>query len=56
LVDHPIFAEHPGVLADELPVARQLATEVISLPVHQGLSLVDLGRIATAVRASFEGE
>jgi dTDP-4-amino-4,6-dideoxygalactose transaminase len=56
LVDHPIFAEHPSVLADELPVARQLATEVISLPVHQGLSLVDLGRIATAVRASFEGE
>jgi dTDP-4-amino-4,6-dideoxygalactose transaminase len=55
LVDHPIFAEHPDVHAGDLSVARRLATEVISIPVHQGLSSADLDRIAAAVRSSFEG-
>lgn len=36
----------------ELPVTQQLATEVISLPVHPSLSEADLERIVTAVNTT----
>lgn len=55
LPDHRVFAEHPNVIAGNLPDARRVASEVISLPVHQGLSDTDLHQIADAVTGAFKG-
>ncbi|HUY09703.1 MAG TPA: DegT/DnrJ/EryC1/StrS family aminotransferase [Candidatus Dormibacteraeota bacterium] len=51
LPDHAVFGNHPGVQFGDLSVARRIASEVLSLPVHQGLTLSDLERIASAVRS-----
>lgn len=48
--DHGCFQEHPLVAPDRCPVAAQAATEVLSLPIHQRLSVEDVRRLATAVR------
>jgi dTDP-4-amino-4,6-dideoxygalactose transaminase len=40
-----------GYTADDLPVARRLAREVLSLPVHPALSRADLDQIVEAVNA-----
>ncbi len=47
--DHPCYRDHPRVVGDETPVAAQLTTEVVSLPVHPQLSRSDLDRIVAAV-------
>jgi dTDP-4-amino-4,6-dideoxygalactose transaminase len=47
--DHPCYRDHPRVVADETPVAAQMAAEVVSLPVHPHLSRADLDRIVEAV-------
>lgn len=41
-----------GIAADELPLARDLAGEVISLPMGPHLSLEDAERVVAAVRAA----
>jgi len=41
---------HPAVRADRAPVAEAMAREVLSLPVHAGLSDSDAGRIVDEVR------
>ena len=48
--DHACYREHPRVKAAEVPNARAAAREVLSLPVHPGLSESDIDRVATAVR------
>jgi dTDP-4-amino-4,6-dideoxygalactose transaminase/acetyltransferase-like isoleucine patch superfamily enzyme len=47
--DYPCYREHPGVVADDTPVAARSVTEVVSLPVHPRLSADDLARIVDAV-------
>lgn len=44
------YAGHPQIGRDPTPRAEQIATEVLSLPVHQHLSAADLDRIVGAVR------
>ena len=44
----PVFA-HLGYKFGDFPVAEKLSGEVLSLPVHPGLSQDDLGRIVEAV-------
>jgi perosamine synthetase len=48
--DHECYREHPRVKVGEVPNARAAAQEVLSLPVHPGLSESDVGRVAAAVR------
>ncbi len=53
--DYDCYRDHPGVVADPVPVAEQIASEVFSLPVHQHLSDSDIEQgIITVVRGVFE--
>jgi len=55
LVDYPVFSQHPNIQYGDLEVARMVAGEVISIPVHQGLDVSDLEQISGAVRACLSG-
>jgi perosamine synthetase len=48
--DHDCYRSHAQVKSAEVPRARAMAREVLSLPVHPALSSDDLDRIAGAVR------
>jgi dTDP-4-amino-4,6-dideoxygalactose transaminase len=48
--DYDCYREHPGVIAAEVPVARRIATQALSLPVHPKLSEADTTAIVDAVR------
>jgi perosamine synthetase len=51
--DYACFADHPRIAStDPCPVAKQMAQEVVSLPVHPLLSESDLDRIIEAVRSA----
>jgi dTDP-4-amino-4,6-dideoxygalactose transaminase len=50
--DYDCFRDHPLVEASPVPKAVKAAAQVVSLPVHPGLSPNDLERIVTAVRAA----
>ncbi|MEP6697594.1 MAG: DegT/DnrJ/EryC1/StrS family aminotransferase [Pseudonocardiales bacterium] len=50
--DYDCYRDHPLVAHDETPFALQVASEVISLPVHPGLSGSDVERIVQAVRSA----
>ncbi len=49
LTDYPPFAQNPLVKTEGIPEARRAAEEVLSLPVHAGLTEGDLTTIADAV-------
>ncbi|MEX1006992.1 MAG: DegT/DnrJ/EryC1/StrS family aminotransferase [Acidimicrobiia bacterium] len=53
--DYECYRDHPLVVADPTPVASRAATEVLSLPVHQGLDDGDLDRIVDGVRNTVAG-
>lgn len=42
--------EHPAVLAARTPLAEAMAAEVLSLPVHAGLSEPDVARVVEEIR------
>ncbi|MDQ4131785.1 MAG: aminotransferase class V-fold PLP-dependent enzyme, partial [Actinomycetota bacterium] len=48
--EEPAFRDNPGVTADRVPMATALTTQVLSLPVHPGLSSGDIRRIVASVR------
>lgn len=50
LWDYDAYRDHPRVHRSETPVAARVATEVVSLPVHNALSDHDLGTIIAAVK------
>jgi perosamine synthetase len=54
--DHDAYRHHPNVHRDDTPVAHDVASRCLSLPVHPGLSSDDLERVADtlteAVRAA----
>src|SRR5207248_11044969 len=52
--DYPVYREHPGVVADDTPTARDAAARCLSLPVHPGLSEGDLEGVAKALLAAVE--
>ena len=52
--DYDCYRGHPRVVVDPTPVAEQVSREVLSLPVHPGLSPSDLDRVIEAVRAALE--
>ncbi|AWB95899.1 aminotransferase [Agromyces badenianii] len=49
--DYDAYRSHSGVRVSDVPVAAQVVTEVVSLPVHAGLSERDLDEIIDAVRS-----
>ena len=48
--DFECFRRHPRVVVEPMPVAEQVAHEVLSLPVHPWLSDEELDRIVASVR------
>ncbi|HUY25066.1 MAG TPA: DegT/DnrJ/EryC1/StrS family aminotransferase, partial [Candidatus Saccharimonadales bacterium] len=52
LVDYPVYAEHPDVWVGDLSTARRVAAEVLSLPVHPGLSTANVTEVTERVRAA----
>ena len=52
--DYPCYRAHPGVVPGETPHAAELVRQVLSLPVHPGLSDADIDRVGCGVRGVFE--
>jgi perosamine synthetase len=50
--DHDAYRHHPNVHRDDTPVARDVASRCLSLPVHPGLSDHDLERVAETLSAA----
>jgi len=48
--DYDAYRKHPGVVISDVPVAQQIVTEVVSLPVNTSLTDADLSEIISAVR------
>jgi perosamine synthetase len=48
--DAECFRRHPRVVVERMPVAEQIAREVLSVPVHPWLTDADLDRIVTSIR------
>jgi perosamine synthetase len=53
--DYDCYRAHPGVHVSEVPEAFRAAGEVLSLPVHPGLSVSDVDRVIEEVRVALEG-
>lgn len=47
--DYPVYDDHPRVAAADTPVARRIASEVVSLPVHHRLTSSEVDRVIDAV-------
>ncbi|TFD42459.1 DegT/DnrJ/EryC1/StrS family aminotransferase [Cryobacterium sp. TMT2-10] len=48
--DYDAYRNHPRVVISDVPVAEQIVTEVVSLPVNTSLTDTDLSEIIAAVR------
>ena len=55
LLDYDAYREHPRVKQASTPVARRIAAEVLSLPVHPHLSESDVSVIIDAVSSIAQG-
>jgi perosamine synthetase len=53
--DYVCYAESAQVIPGDTPNARAMTAEVVSLPVHPGLSEDDLARVVTAAREATYG-
>lgn len=51
MTDHETFRDHPQIIKEPTPVADRIASSVLSLPVHPGLSLNDIDRIADTIKS-----
>lgn len=52
--DYPVYRDHPGVVPDETPTARDAAARCLSLPVHPGLAKEDVELVADALLGALE--
>ncbi|MET8327075.1 DegT/DnrJ/EryC1/StrS family aminotransferase [Streptomyces sp. NPDC005181] len=50
--DHNCYRGHPQVMASEAPVAARITSEILSLPVHPGLTDPQLDRIVSAMQSA----
>jgi dTDP-4-amino-4,6-dideoxygalactose transaminase len=50
--DHDAYRHHPNVHRDDTPVARDVASRCLSLPVHTGLDADDIERVAETLLAA----
>jgi perosamine synthetase len=51
MTDHETFRNHPQIIKEPTPVADKVASQVLSLPVHPGLSINDIDRITETIKA-----
>ena len=51
--DYPCYREHPQVRVQPVPRAEALAKQVLSLPVHPGLTHADIDHIVKEMRDAF---
>ena len=51
--DYDCYRDHELVVADDAPNAFDIARQVLSLPIHHGLTVGDIDRIVIAVRSAF---
>lgn len=49
--DYPCYLTHPGVKPGDHPVASRLTREVLSLPVHPGLTTAEIEKVIDTVRS-----
>lgn len=49
MTDHETFRNHPRIVKHDTPVADSVAKKVLSLPVHPGVGLREIDRIADTV-------
>jgi perosamine synthetase len=52
--DYDVYRDHPGVVQDDTPRARDAAERCLSLPVHPGLDAADLERVAEALTGALQ--
>lgn len=52
--DYECFRTHPGVEVSSVPNAKKAVSEVLSLPVHPGLTSLDLDRIGEVTREALD--
>ena len=50
MTDHPVFTDHPRIRLESTPVARKIAKEVLSLPVHPGVDQQSVYRIIDTIK------
>lgn len=50
--DHECYRAHPGVVEADVPNARLAARQVLSLPIHPGVTDAQIERIGEAVRSA----
>lgn len=50
MTDHPVFIDHPKVISEETPIARKVASRVLSLPIHPGVGESDIHRIVETIK------
>jgi perosamine synthetase len=50
MTDHVTFIDHPRIIKESTPVADRVAAQVLSLPVHPGLSVDDIDRIVDTIK------
>jgi dTDP-4-amino-4,6-dideoxygalactose transaminase len=53
--DYECFQDNPNIEPTATPVAARLVSEVVSLPVHQYLSLENLKTVASEVKSAVQG-
>src|SRR5215469_3327791 len=53
--DYACYADNAQVVIDDTPTARAMTTQVVSIPVHPGLSDSDLTRVVEACREAVNG-
>jgi dTDP-4-amino-4,6-dideoxygalactose transaminase len=53
--DYACYADNAQVIIDETPHARAMTAQVVSIPVHPGLSKTDLARIVAGCREAVSG-
>ncbi|TDU03446.1 dTDP-4-amino-4,6-dideoxygalactose transaminase [Streptomyces sp. 846.5] len=53
--DYDCYREHPRIVRDAVPRAELASTQVLSLPVHPGLTTADLDRVVISVRRALGG-
>ena len=52
--DHPPYRQHPRVTLDDTPVAADVVTRCLSLPVHPGVGPVERERVVAALEAALD--
>jgi dTDP-4-amino-4,6-dideoxygalactose transaminase len=53
--DYACYADNPQVITDATPNALAMTAQVVSVPVHPGLSQADLTRVVAACREAASG-